>query len=87
MALLAITVAFVFSHNAFATWLIDHWPDVAGPYLGQEPPGIEARIFAPGIISTERSEINSVFCTRHGRVLLHGLDKGNWHEDNGHQPD
>jgi hypothetical protein len=61
MALPAITVAFVFSIHAFAAVSFDHWPEVAGPYLGQEPPGMKARIFAPGIISTDRSEINSVF--------------------------
>jgi hypothetical protein len=61
MALLPITVALVFSIHAFATLSFDHWPDIAGPYLGQEPPGMNARIFAPGIISTDRSEINSVF--------------------------
>jgi hypothetical protein len=61
MALLMITVACVFSIQAFATWSFDHWPDVAGPYLGQEPPGMTAQIFAPGIISTDGSEINSVF--------------------------
>jgi hypothetical protein len=61
LVLPAITVAFVFSIHVFATSSFDHWPDVAGPYLGQEPPGMEARIFAPGIISTDRSEINSVF--------------------------
>lgn len=32
-----------------------------GPYLGQEPPGVTAEIFAPGIISTEASELNAVF--------------------------
>ena len=32
-----------------------------GPYLGQEPPGMTPEIFAPGVVSTERDEINSVF--------------------------
>ncbi len=32
-----------------------------GPYLGQEPPGLTAEIFAPGIISTEVNELNAVF--------------------------
>ena len=59
--LLLITVAFVFSTHALATLPYDNWPDVAGPYLGQELPGMTAEIFAPGIISTDRSEINSVF--------------------------
>ena len=59
--LFLITVAFVFSTHAFATQPYDNWPDVAGPYFGQEPPGMTAEIFAPGSISTDRSEINSVF--------------------------
>ncbi len=36
------------------------WPEVSGAYFGQKPPGMTAEIFAPGIISTDRSEINSV---------------------------
>ncbi len=27
-------------------------PDLRGPYLGQEPPGLEPRLFAPGFVST-----------------------------------
>lgn len=27
-------------------------PELRGPYLGQEPPGLEPRIFAPGVVST-----------------------------------
>jgi hypothetical protein len=34
---------------------------VAGEYLGQQPPGLEVELFAPGIISTAMSEANSVF--------------------------
>mgnify|MGYP001811726325 CR=1 FL=1 len=37
------------------------WPVLDGPYFGQDPPGLVAEIFAPGIISTDKSEINSVF--------------------------
>lgn len=58
---LLLITTFVFSTHAFATRSYDNWPDVAGPYFGQEPPGMTARMFAPGIISTDRSEINSVF--------------------------
>jgi hypothetical protein len=28
------------------------FPELNGPYLGQEPPGLEPKIFAPGIVST-----------------------------------
>lgn len=30
-------------------------------YLGQSPPGVTARLFAPGFVSTEDGELNSVF--------------------------
>jgi WD40-like Beta Propeller Repeat len=59
--LLLITVASVFSTQAFAIRSYDNWPNVTGPYFGQEPPGMTAEIFAEGIISTDQSEINSVF--------------------------
>ena len=36
-------------------------PDLRGEYLGQQPPGMEGEIFAPGIMSTGLSELNSVF--------------------------
>lgn len=39
----------------------ENWPGIHGPYLGQKPPGLTSEIFAPGIISTAGSEINSVF--------------------------
>jgi Tol biopolymer transport system component len=32
-----------------------------GKYMGQEPPGKTPQIFAPGFISTEKAELNSVF--------------------------
>lgn len=32
-----------------------------GPYLGQEPPGQTPKIFAPGIVSTEKNELNCTF--------------------------
>lgn len=28
------------------------FPELTGPYLGQEPPGVKAKLFAPGIVST-----------------------------------
>jgi hypothetical protein len=39
----------------------DNWPVLKGPYLGQKPPGMTPEIFAPGIISTKKRELNSVF--------------------------
>jgi hypothetical protein len=37
------------------------FPVLNGPYLGQTPPGRSPRMFAPGIVSTERNELNAVF--------------------------
>jgi hypothetical protein len=59
--LLSISAAVVFSSHTFASLSYENWPDVSGTYLGQQPPGMRAEMFAPGIISTDRSEINSVF--------------------------
>ena len=35
--------------------------DLKGPYLGQEPPGLKAEVFAPGIVSTEHFEAFGIF--------------------------
>ena len=35
--------------------------NLAGEYLGQQPPGSEVELFAPGFVSTAMSEANSVF--------------------------
>ena len=43
----------------------DEWADVSGPYLGQMPPGWTAELFAPSLISTDESEIGSVFSPDH----------------------
>jgi hypothetical protein len=37
------------------------FPILEGPYIGQEPPGMEAEPFAPGIISKEGWELEGVF--------------------------
>ncbi|MHC4945039.1 MAG: TolB-like translocation protein [Planctomycetota bacterium] len=39
----------------------DSFPELRGPYLGQEPPGMEGELFAPGIMSTGMYELNAVF--------------------------
>jgi len=54
---LVFLVAFVFSNGTRQ----DDFPVLKGPYLGQKPPGMTPEIFAPGIVSTEKREINSVF--------------------------
>jgi hypothetical protein len=39
----------------------DDYPVLEGPYLGQEPPGMVAEPFAPGIISRDGWELEGVF--------------------------
>jgi ankyrin repeat protein len=36
-------------------------PVLEGEYLGQQKPGLTPELFAPGVVSTEKSELNSVF--------------------------
>lgn len=51
---------------------------LTGPYLGQKPPGMTPEIFAPGFISTDQRELNSVF-TPDGREFyfsIHTPGKG-----------
>jgi hypothetical protein len=47
----------------------------AGPYLGQEPPGDEPRIFAPGIVSTGLHE-RDLLALDEGRTLWFGVMTG-----------
>ncbi|MCX6223166.1 MAG: hypothetical protein NTV01_00170, partial [Bacteroidia bacterium] len=42
-----------------------NFPALRGPYIGQTPPGTQSKVFAPGFVSTEYGELNSVF-TRDG---------------------
>ena len=56
-----LAVATSFSLHTSVSHCDSDWPQLTGPYLGQNPPGKAAEIFAPGIISTDASEINSVF--------------------------
>lgn len=39
----------------------EDFPVLKGPYLGQQPPGMSPRIFAPGIICTDDHEGSSGF--------------------------
>ncbi len=60
-----IAVAFLVPGGAMATPDFANWPDVSGPYLGQKPPGRVAELFAANLISTDQSEIGSVFSPDH----------------------
>ena len=51
---------FLFFSN---TVYLQEFPVLKGEYLGQKPPGITPEIFAPGIISTDKVELNAVFST------------------------
>ena len=49
---------------SFANWASAQQNDLPlfkGSYLGQKPPGLIPEVFAPGFISTDKSELNSVF--------------------------
>jgi len=68
-----------------------NWPDLSGPILGQQLPGMTAKIFAPGIISTEHSESNSVLSPKGDefyfttwtketgtKIMFSRLEEGKW---------
>ncbi len=50
----------------------DEFPVLEGPYLGREPPGDTPVVFAPGIVSTEKQELNSIF-TPDGNALYFSI--------------
>ena len=52
--LLVLTVTNLFSQQ-------NDFPVLIGSYLGQTPPSMTPEIFAPGIVSTEKVELNAVF--------------------------
>jgi Tol biopolymer transport system component len=52
---------FILVMTTFFVMLGNDFPVLKGAYLGQDPPGMEPEIFAPGIISTGESEGCSVF--------------------------
>jgi hypothetical protein len=54
----------------------NNFPLLKGPYLGQKPPGMTPELFAPGIISTERVELNSVF-SPDGNEFFFAATEGN----------
>ena len=54
-------------------------PVLEGDYLGQKIPGLEPERFAPGVVSTEKGELNSVFSTD-GQEFYYSIQTGpmNW---------
>lgn len=53
----------------------DGYPELSGEYLGQEPPGLEGKLFAPGIMSTGLSELNAVFFPD-GKEVIYSVTVG-----------
>lgn len=53
MIVIMIGISLFIALTAGADAQQDDFPDLAGPYLGQKPPGITPEIFAPGIVSRE----------------------------------
>ena len=61
----SIAVLFLVATSSLATF-----PEpVSKPYLGQSPPGPTAELFAPGVVSTDAVELNSVL-TPDGREFF-----------------
>ena len=52
----------------------EQFPILSGPYLGQSPPGDTPVVFAPGIVSTAKRELNSIF-TPDGNAFYFSI----WH--------
>jgi hypothetical protein len=50
---------------------VAEFPQLNGPYLGQDPPGMVPELFAPGIVSTAGGEWSSTF-TPDGKTFLFG---------------
>lgn len=56
--LLIVVLTIYAQHSDSPSWKLS---GLSGPYLGQEPPCITPKIFAPGIISTSGSEFTPAF--------------------------
>ena len=69
--------------DSIANWLKNNGANIdlvrdaiaQGPYLGQDPPGKGAKVFAPNFISTEEYEFGSVF-NAEANEFYYGVDLG-----------
>jgi Tol biopolymer transport system component len=52
------------------------WPRLHGPYLGQNPPGLEPEIFAPGLVSTGLNERDIIISPDGGTIYFGLMDQG-----------
>lgn len=69
--LLLVTLLMTMASFAWA----DPFLDLSGPYLGQEPPGEDPVVFAPGFVSTGIHE-RDLLISEDGRTLWYGVMTG-----------
>ena len=69
----------IYSNVAFTISLLvsccssqTEYSGLQGPYLGQEPPGMTPKIFAPGTVSTNETQGCSIFLDN-GRIFLYNV--------------
>lgn len=67
--------------------------ELSGPYLGQQPPGTEAKVFAPGVVSSEHKDLSGFFSpdmkafyftrkhntTKEWQLISYELENNIWH--------
>ena len=78
-----LEIAMRIGADSITQWLKGHGANMAlvrnftakGHYLGEEPPGKQAKVFAPNFISTEEYEFGSVF-NKSGTEFYYGVDLG-----------
>ena len=78
-----LEIALRIQADSISNWLEAHGAnknlirvvEAKGPYLGQQPPQLVAKLFAPNFISTEEYEFGSVFNTA-GNEFYYGVDLG-----------
>ncbi|MFC1661016.1 TolB family protein [Gemmatimonadota bacterium] len=78
-SLLTVLVPFAFFVGCGGPQRVEEpeFPELAGPYLGQAPPGGAAQLFAPGIVSTGLFE-RDVAMTPDGSEIYWGVVGGNF---------
>lgn len=88
---LMLLCVFAMSYNSDAR---DSFPMLQGPYMGQKPPGLTPKIFAPGYVSTEHRDYSGFFTpdmkefyfTRRNKdtgkwwLVVFKLEKNQWYE-------
>lgn len=53
------------------------FPRLSGPYIGQQPPGMEARVFAPGVVSTALNT-RDMAITPDGKEIYFSINVGSY---------